>query len=114
MRRNFIYVFFNYTDIELQLSVKAKSLILWLVMHSEYNKGCIKLTPDDRKEIMNYLKCNNSFLSRLLKELRDLEIISGKSNIYYNPYLFWYGDLDERLKYIDQQFISSTSEEICN
>jgi hypothetical protein len=100
MEKKFIYVFFNYEDIGLRLSVKAKSLILWLVMHSEYNKGCIKLTPDDRKEIMIYLKCNNSFLSRLLKELRDLEIINGKSNIYYNPYLFWYGDLDVREKFI--------------
>lgn len=100
MKRNFIYVFFNYADVELKLSVKAKSLILWLVMHSEYNKGCIKLTSDDRKEIMKYLKCNSSFLSRLLKELRDLEIISGKNNIYYNPYLFWYGDLDVREEFL--------------
>lgn len=100
MNRNFIYVFFSYADIELQLSVKAKSLILWLVMHSEYNKGYTKLTPDDRKEIMKYLKCSNSFLSRLLKELRDLEIINGKSNVYYNPHLFWYGDLDVREEFL--------------
>lgn len=101
MQNNFIYYSFSYADVEKNLSVKAKSLVFWLLSHSEYNKGYIKLTSEDRKDAMNYLRCNESFLSRLLKELRDNELIYGKTKIIINPYLFWYGDLDERLKHID-------------
>ena len=114
MKNNFIYYSFSYADVEKKLSVKAKSLIFWLLSHSEYNKGYIKLTSEDRKNAMDYLRCNASFLSRLLKELRDNELIYGKAKIMINPYLFWYGDLDERLKYVDQQSISSTSKQICD
>ena len=75
----------------------AKSLLVWLCQHAQWNTGKVSLTTADRKEITKTIGLANNSISNYLKKLKDLKLISGENGSYtINPQIFWKGDLNIR------------------
>lgn len=75
----------------------AKSLLVWMCQHAEFNTGRVSLTTADRKEITKTLDLSNNSITNYLKKLKDLKLISGENGSYtINPQIFWKGDLNIR------------------
>ena len=72
-----------------------------LSMLAGFNTGIVSLSPADRDDILNSVGINNQQMSKSLKSLVSLELISGSKGRYIiNPAVFWKGSTAERTKLI--------------
>jgi Firmicute plasmid replication protein (RepL) len=86
-------------------SATDKDVIVWLCSHAEYNTGKVRLTTKSRQELCEDLGLKNSSLSRSIKKLKELNLISGESGEFtINPEIFWKGDTLTRKKKITIEF----------
>ena len=68
-----------------------------LSMLAGFNTGIVSLSPADRDDILNSVGINNQQMSKSLKSLVSLELISGSKGRYIiNPAVFWKGDAKSR------------------
>lgn len=87
----------------------AKTLLVWLCTHAEFNSGIVSLSAADRKQICIDLNITNSTISNNLKKLSELNLIYGKDGKYtINPQVFWKGDLKERDRLLKDKDIQIT------
>ena len=64
---------------------------------ADFNKGTVRLSPTDRKDMMEKIGCNTQSLSNSLGRLRTCGLIVGnRGNFEINPQYFWKGTTDER------------------
>ena len=83
--------FFDIKSI-VDMKVLAKLSIL-----AGFNTGIVSLSPADRDDILNSLGINNQQMSKALKSLCTLGLISGSKGRYVvNPAIFWKGDAKSR------------------
>lgn len=81
---------------ELTSATSIKILTILCNM-AEFNTGVVRITSEDRKEIIDILGIKNTHLSNYLKMLKDKELIYGSGGKYViNPLIFWKGELKER------------------
>ena len=95
---SFYMVFMKWISLEYQIkSDITKSVLTWMLSHAEYNTGKVLLTTMERKELCKMYGITNNSLSIYLKNLKDLNIISGSQGTFYiNPEIFWKGELSVR------------------
>lgn len=87
----------------------AKTLLIWLCSHAEFNSGTVSISASDRKSICSELNITNSTISNNLKKLKELNLISGEGGTYtINPQIFWKGDLKERRNILKDENIKIT------
>ena len=66
---------------------------------AEFNSGNVTMAPADRKTICDDLAINAQQFSKALKQLKELNLITGESGKFtINPYVFWKGDQSLRRK----------------
>jgi hypothetical protein len=66
---------------------------------AEFNSGNVTMAPADRKTICDDLVINAQQFSKALKQLKELNLITGESGKFtINPYVFWKGDQAIRRK----------------
>lgn len=66
---------------------------------AEFNSGNVTMAPADRKTICDDLTINAQQFSKALKQLKELNLITGESGKFtINPYVFWKGDQAIRRK----------------
>jgi hypothetical protein len=107
---SFYMTFVDYLSPIFQLkSDAAKTLLVWLCKHADFNTGVVSISPADRKQICVELNITNSTISNNLKKLVELKLISGNGGRYLiNPQVFWKGDLKERTKLLKDKEIQIT------
>lgn len=85
----------------------VKNLLSWLCKNADYNTGKTTLTASDRKKICTEWNTTNSTISSSLKQLKELNLISGDDGVYYlNPKVFWKGELAKRKELLDNNDIN--------
>ena len=91
---------------ELTSATSIKILTILCNM-AEYNTGIVRLTSEDRREIIDTLGIAATHLSNHLKILRDKNLIEGKGGKFIiNPIIFWKGELKERSNLIKSKKLS--------
>ena len=97
---NFYMIFLDY----MAPLFKIKSHITRQVLDkmcqmAEFNSGNVSIASADRKAICDELEINAQQFSKALKQLKDLQLITGESGKFtINPYVFWKGDQAIRRK----------------
>lgn len=87
-------------------SVNAIKVLHKLIEKSSFNTGEVTLCTQDRVEICRELNMLDSVLSRTLKQLIDIGIISGGKGRYkIDPNIYWKGDYKTREKLINSNCI---------
>lgn len=87
-------------------NIKTIYLLTELCEMASYNNGKVELTPNKRIYLCDTIKFDKSALSRSLKQLVSLKILSGeKSEYILNPEFVWKGDLLTRDKFIKNKNI---------
>lgn len=74
----------------------ALKILIWMCENAQFNTGIILFSSDERNRLCTELSISTTQLSHSLKKLKDLKLISGKSNIRINPLIFWKGDAQSR------------------
>lgn len=78
-------------------SMMAIKVLYKLIERSSFNVGEVSLSVKDRAEICSELDTNTAVISRALRQLLDLNVISGEKGKYkINPEIFWKGDYKTR------------------
>lgn len=76
---------------------------------AEYNSGRVLVTSEVRKEIMEFLNIDKYRLSRSIKQLRELNLITGDYGTYYlDPAVFWKGTNSMRRSLLKKKQLSIT------
>lgn len=71
---------------------------------AEYNTGVVKFTSGERKRMSGELSIKSPNISRCMKNLRDLGLISGGDSEYViNPQVFWKGTTDKRKEILETE-----------
>ena len=79
-------------------------VLVELCSRAEFNTGKVRLTPVDRKEMLEKMKIKAQSLSNSLKRLRGVGLIEGSHGVYeVNPQCFWKGTTDERNKLLRER-----------
>lgn len=107
---SFYMVFVNWISLEYQIkSTVAKSILTWMLTNAEYNTGRVLLTTMERSELCKLYGITNNALSIYLKQLKDLNLITGsKGTFFINPEIFWKGELSVRNKLLKDGNITFT------
>jgi len=64
---------------------------------AEYNTGAVRLTSEDRKQLVDKLKITSQAFSNSLSRLKDTGLVTGERGMYeVNPQHFWKGETNER------------------
>lgn len=72
-------------------------LLALLCVRAEFNTGVVKLSSNDRKELMEKLDCATNVISNSIGRLKKAGLLSGDRGDYeINPHCFWKGTTDER------------------
>jgi predicted transcriptional regulator len=70
-------------------SMMAIKVLYKLIERSSFNVGEVSLSVKDRAEICSELDTNTAVISRALRQLLDLNVISGEKGKYkINPEIF--------------------------
>lgn len=89
--------------------VKDVHLLFKLCELADYNTGIVRISPEDRIELCDFLNIQNPNLSTGLRRLRELELIEGgKSKYTINPSVFWKGDKETRNRILKEKGIDFT------
>lgn len=73
------------------------AVLVALCTFMTYGENVVYLTQQRRKEICDKSEISTSNLSRSLKKLTELGLISGEGgNVFVNPLFFWKGTTDSR------------------
>jgi hypothetical protein len=76
-------------------------------MMGEYNSGKVVLSQKTREDILKELKMSKSSLSRSIKRLLDMNLISGEKGTYIiNPVIFFKGSNSTRNKILKEKGIT--------
>ena len=77
----------------------ARNVLDRMCQMAEFNSGNVTMAPADRKTICDDLSINAQQFSKALKQLKELNLITGESGKFtINPYVFWKGDQSLRRK----------------
>lgn len=87
-------------------NIKTIYLLTELCEMASYNNGSITLSPVKRDYLCNTIKFDKAALSKALKQLVELKILSGKRGEYIlSPEFFWKGDTLTREEFIKDKEI---------
>jgi len=76
---------------------------------AEYNSGRVLVTSEVRKEIIEFLNIDKYRLSRSIKQLKEIGLITGDYGTYYlDPDVFWKGTNSMRRSLIKKKQLSIT------
>lgn len=97
-RQEFFMVFLSGLNAICALSRPSDIKILaCLCERAEYNTGVVRLTAEDRQEIMKKLDIRSQAFSNSLSRLRKANLVVGSRGSYeVNPQHFWKGETNER------------------
>jgi DNA-binding transcriptional ArsR family regulator len=97
-REEFFMVFLSGLNAICSLSRPSDIKILaCLCERAEYNTGVVRLTPEDRQELIKKLEISSQAFSNSLTRLRTAGLIDGSRGGYeVNPQHFWKGETNER------------------
>ena len=101
----FYSVFFEYMQNYLKIkSAKTLFLIGELCSRAEWNTGKVLLPAGVKKEICTKIGLDYTNISKCLKTLESLDLITKESvGVYYvNPKIFWKGTMADRKKLLGQ------------
>jgi hypothetical protein len=80
-----------------------------LCAKAEYNTGIVRLSPNDRKDIMAKLECAANVISNAIGRLKKAGLLSGDRGDYeINPHCFWKGTSDERKRILRDKAMDIT------
>lgn len=97
---NFYMVFLDYMAPLFKIKSHITRQVLdKLCQMAEFNTGKVTVSTSDRKELCDSIEINAQQFSRALKQLKDLDLITGDSGSFkINPEIFWKGDQSIRRK----------------
>lgn len=97
---NFYMVFLDYMAPLFKIKSHITRQVLdKLCQMAEFNTGKVTVSTSDRKELCDSIEINAQQFSRALKQLKDLNLITGDSGSFkINPEIFWKGDQNIRRK----------------
>lgn len=108
--KNFYQVFAGFAAAQRNIkSAKTIHLLSELCELANYNDGKVELTPSKRDYLCKTIEFDKAALSKALKQLVALNILSGKRSEYIiNPEFAWKGDLTTRDKFLQDKEIQIT------
>lgn len=97
---NFYMVFLDYMAPLFKIKSNiARQILDRMCQMAQFNSGEVTIAPPDRKAICDELGINAQQFSKALKQLKELNLITGESGKFtINPYVFWKGDQSLRRK----------------
>jgi hypothetical protein len=99
-REEFFMVFLSGLNAICALSRPSDiKLLACLCERAEYNSGTVRLTAEDRQELMKKLDVRSQAFSNSLSRLKKANLVTGNRGTYeVNPQHFWKGETNERAK----------------
>jgi hypothetical protein len=103
-QEQFYMTYIGLSSIYLKIkSLTDIQLLAVLCERAEYNTGVVQLPTKVREDVIRQLNITNPALSRSLKKLKELKLITGsKGEFTINPKIFWKGSSDVRTQLIKE------------
>ncbi len=95
--QEFYATFINHVQFLYTLNNTEKNIMIYCCNNAKFNSGEVRITPQDRIEMMAFFNVKKAALSNNIKSLIAKNLLIGQKGKYLiNPELFWKGTFDGR------------------
>lgn len=95
--KEFYATFIDHVQFLYTLNNTEKNIMIYCCNNAKFNSGEVRITPQDRIEMMAFFNVKKAALSNNIKSLISKNLLIGQKGKYLvNPELFWKGTFDGR------------------